>query len=112
MPEQIFFEQGEIKITSARAVFGDHTYVLNAVASVRYVELKPDRKWPMFLMIFGVFCVLTTTIIGAVWWFLQKTQHVVLLSSASGEICAMVIRDKILADHVVAAINEAIVSRG
>jgi hypothetical protein len=66
----------------------------------------------MFLMIFGVCCVLTTTIIGAVWWVLQRTHHVALLSSASGEICAMVTRDKILADRVVAAINEAIVSRG
>jgi hypothetical protein len=112
MVEQIFFEQGKIKITSARAIFGDHTYVLSAVTSVRYVELKPDRKWPMFLMIFGVFCVLATTIIGAVWWSLQRTQHVVLLSSASGEICAMVTKDKILAERVIAAINEAIVSRG
>jgi hypothetical protein len=25
MTEQIFFEEGEIKITSARAIFGDHT---------------------------------------------------------------------------------------
>jgi hypothetical protein len=112
MAEQIFFEQGKIKITSTRAIFDDHTYVLSAVTSVRYVELKPDRKWPMFLVIFGVFCVLTTTIIGAVWWFFQKTKHVLLLSSASGEICAMVTKDKILAERVVAAINEAIVSRG
>ena len=44
MTEQIFFEQDKIKITSARAIFGDHTYVLSAVTSVRYVELKPDRK--------------------------------------------------------------------
>jgi hypothetical protein len=35
-----------------------------------------------------------------------------LLSSASGEICAMVTKDKILAELVVAATNEAIVSRG
>ena len=34
-----------------------------------------------------------------------------LLSSASGEICAMVTKDKILAERVVAAINEAIVHR-
>jgi hypothetical protein len=67
MTEQIIFEQG--KITSARAVFWDQTYFLSAVTSVRYVELKPDRKWPMFLMIFGVFCVLTTTII----LYLRKT---------------------------------------
>jgi len=35
-----------------------------------------------------------------------------LLSSASGEICAMVTKDKILSERVVAAINEAIVHRG
>jgi hypothetical protein len=34
-----------------------------------------------------------------------------LLSSASGEICAMVTKDYILAKNVVTAINEAIVSR-
>ena len=112
MAEQIFFEHGEIKITSVRAVFGDQTYVLSAVTSVRYVELKPDRKWPMFLMIFGVFCVLATTIIGAVWWFLQRTQHVVLLSSASGDVCALVSKNKTLAEQIVCAINEAIVHRG
>jgi hypothetical protein len=31
MAEQIFFEQGEIKITSARAIFGNHTYVTTVV---------------------------------------------------------------------------------
>jgi hypothetical protein len=112
MTEHIFFEQDKIKITSARAIFGDHTYVVNAITAVRYVELKPDRKWPMFLMIFGVFCVLTTTVIGAVWWFLQKTKHVVLLSSSSGEICAMVSHDESLAKRVVEAINEVIVHGG
>jgi hypothetical protein len=112
MTEQIFFEQGEIKITSARAVFGDQTYVLNAVTSVRYVELKPDRKWPMFLMIFGACCLLTTTIIGTAWWFLQRKQHVVLFASASDEICAMVTNNRNQAGRVVSAINEAIVSTG
>jgi len=111
MTERIFFEQDEIKITSARAIFGEHTHVMNAITAVRYVELKPDRKWPMFLMIFGVFCVLTTTVIGAVWWSLQKTKHVVLLSSSSGEICAMVAKDESLAKRVVEAINEAIIAR-
>jgi hypothetical protein len=35
-----------------------------------------------------------------------------LMFSASGEICAMVTKDKILAERVVAAINEAIVHQG
>jgi hypothetical protein len=112
MAEQNFFEQGEIKITSARAIFGGSTYVLNAITSVRNYELKPERTWPVILMIAGLFCFFTTTIIGAVWWFLQKPEYAVLLSSASGETCAFVTKDKPLADRVVIAINEAIVHRG
>jgi hypothetical protein len=47
-----------------------------------------------------------------VWCLVQGTKRVVLLSSASGEICAMVTKDKILAELVVAAINKAIIHRG
>jgi uncharacterized protein DUF6232 len=112
MAEQIFFEQDKIKITSSRAIFGGSTYVINATASVRNYELKPERTWPIVLMIAGLFCFLTTTLIGIVWWFLQKTKYAVLISSASGEICAFVTKDKSLADRVVIAINEAIVHRG
>lgn len=111
MAEQIFFEDDKIKITSARAIFGGSTHVLNAITSVRNCELKPKRTWPIFLMIAGLFCFFTTTIIGVVWWFLQKTEYAVLLSSASGDLCAFVTKDKALADRVVTALNEAIVHR-
>jgi uncharacterized protein DUF6232 len=112
MAEKTFFEQGGIRVTSTRAIFGGSTYVLNAITSVRNEELKPERSWPVMLMIAGLFCFFTTTFIGAVWWLLQKSEFVVLISSASGDACALVTRDKSLADQVAKAINEAIVYRG
>lgn len=112
MTEKTFFEQGEIKITSSRAIFSGSTYVLNAITSVRNEELKPERSWPVILMIAGLFCFFTTTLIGAIWWFLQKSEFVVLISTASGDACALVTSDKSFADQVVKALSQAIVHRG
>lgn len=112
MAEQVFFERGDIKVTSARVIFGGQTFALAGVTSVRGVEVKPDRKWPIILMVAGLLCFFITTIIGIIWWFLQKTEFVVMFASASGESKAYTSQDGKLVAEIVAAINDAIVHRG
>jgi len=112
MAEQTFFERGDIKVTSARVIFGGQTFALAGVTSVRGMEVKPDRKGPIILMILGIFCFLITTIIGIIWWFMQKPDYVVMFASASGESRAYTSKDSKLVADIVAAINDAIVHRG
>jgi hypothetical protein len=112
MAEQTFLERGDIKVTSARVIFGGQTFALAGVTSVRGVEVKPDRKGPIIMMPLGLLCFGITTIIGIIWWFMQKPEFVVMFASASGEAKAYTSRDGKLVAEIVAAINDAIVHRG
>jgi plastocyanin domain-containing protein len=113
MAEQVFFERGDIKVTSARVVFGSQTFTLSGVTSVRSLEVKPNRKGPIVLMIVGLFCTAGLgTIAGIIWWFLQKTEYAVMFASASGETQAYTNQDPKIVAEIVNAINDAIVHRG
>ena len=113
MAEQTFYENGNIKVTSARIICGDKTFALAGVTSVRVVEVKPDRTSAIICMVAGLFCLLIPTIIGIIYWFKQKSRYEVWIESASGgrnTFCQS--KDsKVIAD-IVTAINDAIVHRG
>jgi hypothetical protein len=116
MAEQTFIERTDIKVTSARVIFGDHTYALTGVTSVRGVKKKPSRKWPIIIIVGGALTLgppmaIITTLIGIIWWLMQKTEFVVMFSSAAGDSKAYTSRDGNLVTEIVAAINEAIVYR-
>lgn len=113
MAEQTFYDQGGIKVTSNRLVFGQQTFQLAGITSVRPQEILPNRKGPIILMIVGLLCTLGIgTIVGIIWWFMQKTTYAVMLVSAAGETPAYTSIDKNHIFQIANAINEAMAARG
>ncbi len=122
--EKVFFEQGNIKVTNSRFIVPAQTYAMSGVTSVRTVYSQP-LKGPAILGIFGAVCVgaikdgeYGAAFVGlicvaiAVVWFIKRKRYTVVLSSASGETEALTSKDSSLVSRIVAALNDAIISRG
>jgi hypothetical protein len=113
MAEQTFYDQAGIKVTSARLVFGQQTFQLSGITSVRPQEIPPNRNGPIILMIVGLLCTAGLgTIAGIIWWFTQKTTYAVILVSAAGETSAYTSLDKNEVFQIANAVNEAMAARG
>ena len=124
MAEQIFFESGKITVTSARAIFDEHTFALAGITSVRGVKVRTvlARFAYLLAVIFLVtmfakggiaYLYMPPLIVGLV--YLAETffsKYVILFSSASGEAKAYANRSKQIITDIVKAINDAIVHRG
>jgi hypothetical protein len=112
MAEQVFYDQGGIKVTSNRLVFGQQTFQLAGITSVRAQEIPPNRKGPIIVMIVGLFCTLGIgTIAGIIWMCMQKTTYAVMLVSAGGENPAYTSADKNQIFQIVSAVNDAMAAR-
>lgn len=112
MSEEVFFERGDIKVTSARVIFGAQTYALSGVTSVRNTEIKPEKLWPIILIVVGLFLCVIPSIIGIIWLVKMKTEYAVTFATAGGEVRAFTSQDGALVTEIVNAINNAIVHRG
>lgn len=123
MEESVFFEQGGVKVTNARFVVRGQTYAMNGVTSVKSSTTPPDRKGPLILIGIGLVVLLAADgagkLLGLIlagaggWLFMrQKDTHAVFLSSASGEVQALVDQDANYIGGVIAALNDALVHRG
>ena len=123
MSEQVFFENGNVKVTNARFVVGNQTHAMNGVTSVASHVAHPSRLWPIIGIVVGLLILLSAdgsgklvgmAVAGIAGFILynQKATHAVVLRSASGEVQALSGTD---ADHingVVSALNEALIHRG
>jgi hypothetical protein len=123
MTEQVFFEQGSVKVTNARFIVNSQTYAMNGVTSVKSSVVPPSRTGAMIAIGFGLLMVFVAeggakiigiAIAAAGAWFLtqQKSTHSVYLSSASGEVQALSDTDEGYINSVVHALNEALIHRG
>ena len=123
MSEQVFFEQGNVKVTNARFVVNSQTYAMNGVTSVKSNVVPPSRTGAMIAIGLGLLMLLAaegaSKIIGLALvaggaWFLsqQKATHSVYLSSASGEVQALSETDEGFIKNVIQALNEALIHRG
>ena len=123
MSEQIFYDQGNVKVTNARFIVNSQTYAMAGVTSVK-TGLAPANRNGAFiaigiglLMAFaadGGSKLIGVLIAGAGIWYLTqlKDTHSVYLSSASGEVQALSDTDETYISSVVQALNEALVHRG
>jgi hypothetical protein len=123
MSEQIFFDEGGIKVTNARFIVHSQTYAMNGVTSVKSSVTSPSRGGPIALIVVGLILLFAlegaSKIIGlavgglGVWIFIQqKSTHAVFLSSASGEVQALTDQNENYINGVIQALNEALVHRG
>lgn len=127
MAEETFFNEGDVKVTSARFVIPAQTYALSGVTSVKNLKEEPSKKWPIILIIIGVIILLAglsgkeaAGIIfgliaaggGIAWFVLNKPLYHVVLSSASGEVRSLSSKDSDYISRVINALNDAIIHRG
>jgi hypothetical protein len=119
MDEQVVLEEGNVKVTNSRFMVAGQTYAMNGVTSVEQFVQKPARVLPIMIGIFGVCALAGSVVFGAILiaaavaiWVIQKKTFSVLLSTASGKARALTSKDEQYISRVVAALNNAIISRG
>ena len=125
--EITILKEGNIKITSKRAILGMKTYALSKLASVRVHEDEPKLFLPVFYMLIAAICSalvalsnmndyshfltngLYIAIIGFLFFLLsRKTKYSVRVRSAAGEMTIWVTNDMDSAERIVTSINKAI----
>jgi len=127
--EKVIYEQGNIKITNLRAVFGEKTYAMSNITSVEQGTKQPSGCFSFSFLIGGVFLIIfafrsieenwgmlalgiIVGIVGIVTLRYQKPEYVVQFGSASGEIKAYTSLNQDEIKQIVQAINEAIIQKG
>lgn len=123
MSEQNYFDQGSVRVTSARFVVNGTTYPINSIASVRASESKPIPLTAIILIMIGFGILLggqaSLLFFGAlaiglgILWIVKKAKvYSVVLRTSSGESQVLESKDKAHVLSVVEALNTAIVARG
>ncbi len=120
MDEKTFFEYEDVRVTNSRFMVGSQTFALGNITSVKASEQSPNRLWPVGFAVVGVICLIAQAVpagifflaVGGIWWFLQKSNFHVLLTTAGGETTALTSKQREYIQKVVQALNDAIVARG
>lgn len=126
--ETTIYEKDNIKITNARAIFGDKTYSMSNITSVekgRAAEQGGCLLIGLFIggllaLVFGIgnqewgwaFAGLLFGGLGIFMMRSQKPEYLVQFGSASGEIKAYKSTDEAEIKQIVEAINTAIIQKG
>ncbi len=117
--EKVFFENADVKVTSARFVTFGKTQALSGITAVSSHYISPKRTLPIVLGVVGLICfsfswvlAVLLIVLAVVWWVLQKTDYFVRLESASGITDAFTSKDQELINKIVEALNDAIIHRG
>lgn len=123
--ENVFFEGRDIRVTNSRFIVRNQTYAMAGITSVRAHEEPPNRLLPLLIIVVGVVLIFTAGLgykllgaavvaLGVFIWSKQRSIHVVLLCSASGEVRALSDAEDPTVDipAVVTALNDAIIHRG
>lgn len=127
MEEQVFFDNGDVKVTNARFISNGQTYVMSNVTSVKSLVEAPSRAMPVLLIVIGglisffgfgnssvnasivgIICI----VVGLLWFSSLKKTYFVSLATASGEKRALSSEDESFIGAIVTSLNDAIVHRG
>src|SRR5262245_52311670 len=114
--ETIFFQNDQITVSDARFVVGSQTYSMRGIASVRGLEITPDKSVPIFLIAVGVFLLMAYGLgiifIGFGIYFLvkQKPKFAIVLTTSGGDVRAYESKNSNLIGDVLEALNRAIVA--
>lgn len=126
--EKVIYEQGNIKITNLRAVFGEKTYSMSNITSVEKSKVEQTGCAIPGLIIAGILLFMYSFADGINWMLLvvglvmvgggiyasrsEKPDYLVQFGSASGEIKAYKSKDQDEIKAIVEAINTAIIQKG
>ncbi|HJE87956.1 DUF6232 family protein [Rikenella microfusus] len=125
--EKIFFQQGDVAVTSTRFITPTKTHVIAGITAFCAQEKKLDASWAVILMVAGTLILASESgrnfipglgaillLSGLIWLailFFNRT-YVVRIEGASGKSNALESKNKDFILSIVAALNEAIVHRG
>ena len=112
--EKVFYDKGNIKITSSRFIVSGQTYSLSNISSVKMGRENHNME-AFVLMLAGllslVFVVGIFILALAVWLFYQK-KYKVLITTSGGENDVLSMKDENTVRNIVEKLNDAIVYRG
>ncbi|MFC2012646.1 DUF6232 family protein [Chloroflexota bacterium] len=124
--DRVFYsDDSGVTITSTRAIFGDTTYSMANISSLRTEEIPPKMGCQIYVILTGlavsfmglihwafiIFGILIL-LIGLLWARSISGEYHIVITSAAGEKSALQSKDKEYIDRIERAINEAIISRG
>ena len=131
MPEEkVIYEQGNIRITNLRAIFGDKTYAISNITSVTKKEKTNLSAFlPVAIIVVGIAFISFAFFVDAINWaaisfgvfmvvggyfvaMLLKTEYFVQIGSASGEEQAYKSKSIAKVTDIVRAINQAMIQQG
>jgi hypothetical protein len=125
--EDTVFADQHIRVTTARAVFGNQTFSMANVSSVSVFRDDPGRALPILLIVGGLLggmtCVESRSAgaaavtllllgVGGMMLWLQKPVFWIKIIAAGGETRPFSSKDKPYIERIVQALNEAMVRRG
>ncbi|MDE5786761.1 MAG: hypothetical protein K2H98_09535 [Duncaniella sp.] len=119
MSEQVFFDNGQISVTSARCILEGKTIPVRSLNAVSMLVETPSRLWPILVIVVGLivlFCGswlwgLIVTALGAAWLYFQRNIYYVHIETSSGSSNAYSSTDRGLVEQIVNALNDAIISQ-
>lgn len=133
--EKVFYDQGGVRVTSARFQVGAQTYAMASVNSVTYQkrEAETGTGWALAIL-GGVFLLIVALVLVASGFSMAVAvfgggslvmlvggvsivrsalpTFLVVLTTANGQSTALSNQDSTVVEPVVRALNEALVSRG
>lgn len=120
MQETEILCQPLVTITTARAIFANTTYAVANITSVRSITVpKPLAFVILGVLILGICLLMSWTLAGilialacAIVYAVVPARHIVVLATAGSEHQAWTSRKPEDAAAIVAALNQAIISRG
>lgn len=126
--EMTIYEEGGVKITTARAVLGGKTYAMSNITSVSMSSEVESAGCITFGLIIGGAAVIIWGVAVGEWlmagiglvmavggFYLnrgEKTKYTVRIGSSSGEADALTSYDQAEIQKIIDAMNDAIVRRG
>jgi hypothetical protein len=139
--ENVYLNQGPVFVSNSRVVLHGVTYVVAQINSVRLITIPPKGSnylWAAMLFVAGcfaaMFCFVVSSSIltredgelaakagiaavalialGVAVWRGNKSEYAIGLTTSSGEVVAIRNRDHTAVQHLLSAIQHAIVSRG
>ena len=128
--EKVIYEQGDIRITNLRAIFGAKTYAISNIMSVTKKERTNLSAFlPVVIIVLGIAFISFAFFNEVINWIaigfgvlmvvggyfvamLLKTEYFVEIGSASGEEQAYHSKSIVKVTDIVRAINQAIIEQG
>lgn len=125
--EIVYYNRGNVKVTSARAILDDNTYAMSNIASVSMEKTSANRAPWVITALVGVlvwicaasmdsralvFVGIGALVLGIGVAAISRDKYAVVIGSASGKTHAMESPKKGIVQEIVDAMNEAIIQRG